>query len=227
MLNSQGDNMSDNIIEQKMSLDEKWSVCMNKFDAMLKDPQQDHTKLLNQAINIMVMMNRTSAVINKNAALDREVEIYASVKAGQGTYNGKLVLALTIAAGVAFCVSGVIIGASAVPGTALGNSLANTKFAFLSGTADVQGKMLNTLGSAAGQIAQGVGLTPKIADESNNSERTLYQYEREEHQQKRQLAKDSEQKNTQTYERALQQARDTAEKESNAKTAIMRAASAA
>lgn len=211
---------------EKLSLDEKMVVYLDKFDEMLEDPQQDHTRLLNEILKIVVVLMRTSAKIDKNYALDREVEIWAHVEDVKGTFNSKKVLYLTIASGLAIGFSGIVIGLSAIPGTTLGNALANTKFSFLSGVADIEGKRINTIGSAIGQIGQGIGLFPKISDEINQSERNILQHKLEEAKQKRQDRKDAHQRHTQHHERSLQHSRDNAEKESRAKSEVMRGVSA-
>jgi hypothetical protein len=207
---------------QHKSMEDKIEHYLENFEELLNKPEVDHAKLMDQMLKVVTVLMRLSAKIDKHYSLDREVDVWMHVNNVKGTFGSKAVLSLNIV-GACLTIAGGVMGlASAVPGTALGNGLANTSFSFLSGTAAVEGVRLHNVSGAVGQFAQAVGMFPRIADEVNQSERTLANAHLEETKQKRQDRKESHQRHVQQHDRAIQHAREAAEKEHNTKVALIR-----
>lgn len=156
------------------------------LDKLREDPNCDHSRVLEQAYNVIRLMSRLLGNMEKEYVLDNEPELFVKVKELKGSYNTWMVVALTIAS------SSIIIGGggtnmfAAIPGTSLGAAMGNAAPNTLGwlGNAD-WAKTLGSLGTGLGAVGQGTGGFTSLFNNSNEAKRVVVQVMIEELKRKR------------------------------------------
>ncbi len=182
--------LTENVIEEAID------VQLIAMDALLADPKADFRTVLEQAYKILMLMSHRLRQTNRTYVLDQEPQLFAQVNELKETYNSWGVLAITIASGTLTIAGGLVGAGAAIPGTGLGQSLANSApnaLGWLS--SESSGKMLTAVGGGIGSVGQGTGAFGKIGSDSNESRRTYCNVLIEEIKRKRSDRDDSARQN--------------------------------
>lgn len=161
-----------------------------KLDQLLADPNFDHSRILEQALKVIMLMSRLLGNMEKTYVLDNESEVYGKVKELKGTYNTWTVLLITIASGTLTAGGGLVKAGSAIP-----------KFAAWTDT-------LKNFGDATSATGQGTGAFSSLANNTNEAKRAVCQVMLEEVKRKRNDRDDAAKQKRNELESASNLSRD-------------------
>ncbi len=185
---SQSSNPKSGSCELQKSLDSQ----LINLDKLIDDPNFDHSRVLEQALKVIMLMSKLLGNMDKNYVIDNESELFAKVNELKGTYNTWTVLVITIASSSLQIGGGFIGVGSAVPGTKLGefaSSKAPNALGWLS-NAD-WGKTLQGIGQGTVTVGQGSGALSSLTNNTNEAKRAFCQVILEEIKRKRNDSNDA------------------------------------
>lgn len=214
----------DTTVEHPQTVQDTLNVQLTKLDNMLEDPNCDHSRVLEQAYKILMLMSRLLGQTEKEYVLDQEPELYAQVKELKGTYNTWTVLAITIASGSLTIAGGFVGMGAAIPGTALGQTMGNAAPNALGWLSNADwAKKLANIGQGMGGVGQGTGAFGKLAGDSNEAKRSFCHIVIEEIKRKRSDRYDASQQMRNQSDAAANNCRQSAQASHSTAMQIMQA----
>lgn len=168
------------------SIQDTLNTQLVELDKLLADPNFDHSRVLEQALKVIMLMSRLLGDTEREYVLDTEPELFAKVKELKGTYNTWSVLALTVVSSSITIAGGFVGMGSAIPGTSLGQTMGNAAPNALGWLSNADwAKKLADIGQGMGAVGQGTGGFTSLFNNSNEAKRTVVQVMIEEVKRKR------------------------------------------
>lgn len=145
-----------------------------QMDKLLNDPDFDHARVLEQALKVLMLMSRLLGKTEKEYVLKNQTELFVQVKEMTGTYNTWPVLAVTIASGTLTIAGGLASIGAAIPGTAIGQKMANAAPNALGWLSDANSaEKISGIGQGIGYVGQGMGGFSSLLNNSNEAKRAF------------------------------------------------------